>query len=108
MRIAAPVLALLLLPAAALAQVNTSLNSSLPAIAVEKNPNAPDVVTCRPPQQLPGVHLMGPKICKTNSFWTELHAQGLDLSPDGQNTVQSEKYRSLHDINSSAAPRPGN
>lgn len=100
--------ALLLLPAPALAQVNTTLNSSLPAIQAEKDPNAPDAVTCRPPQQLPGVHLMGPRICKTNSFWTELHAQGLDLSPDGNNTVESEKYRSLHGIGASAAPRPGN
>jgi hypothetical protein len=81
---------------------------SPPVLQAEKDPNALDAVYCRPPQPLPGMHLMGPKICKPNSFWTELHGQGLDLSADGRNTVPSEKYRSLHGEGSIAMPGPAN
>lgn len=52
----------------------------LPALPVTES--ADDMV-CRRPQALPGKRLAGPTICKPQSEWAALHAQGLDIAPDG-------------------------
>ncbi|HEX4026667.1 MAG TPA: hypothetical protein VHX18_03540 [Rhizomicrobium sp.] len=89
--------ALLLLSAPALAQVQTTLTPAPPNLPqVEKSPDDPDSTYCRPPQKQSDSRLLGPKVCMTNRQWDALHAQGLDISADGKGTVASEKYRSLH------------
>ena len=47
----------------------------------------PDAVTCRAPQLLPGSRLAGPEVCRTNSVWAQLRAQGRDISPDGATVI---------------------
>jgi len=47
----------------------------------------PEATYCRPPQQLPDSRLMGPQVCLTNRKWAQLHAQGLEISADGKNTI---------------------
>ncbi|HWU54905.1 MAG TPA: hypothetical protein VN175_05335 [Rhizomicrobium sp.] len=55
----------------------------------------PDAISCRAPQQLPGVHFMGPEICKRNREWAELYKRGENLSPDGKRILESEKTRTF-------------
>ena len=55
-----------------------------------------DAIICRPPQQLPGQRLYGPKVCKPRQVWDDLHRQGLDIGPDGQSVGESEKFRTYH------------
>jgi hypothetical protein len=55
----------------------------------------PDTIVCRKPQQLPGLHLLGPETCKRNREWAALNKDGNDLSPDGKSVVPSEKSRTL-------------
>jgi hypothetical protein len=55
----------------------------------------PDAISCRKPQQLPGVHFMGPEICKHNSEWAKLYKRGENLSPDGKQILQAEKLRTM-------------
>ena len=47
----------------------------------------PDAVTCRVPQLLPGSRLPGPEVCKANSVWAMLRAEGEDISPDGTHLI---------------------
>ena len=87
----------LALAAPARAQVQTTLSPAMPTLApVEKSPDDPDFIYCRPPQKQSDSRLMGPRVCKTNREWDALHAQGLDVAADGKGTVASEKYRTLH------------
>ena len=69
---------------AALAQLHTTLDASLPTLP---SPDDPEATYCRPPQQLPDSRFQGPKVCMTNRQWAQLHSQGLDISPDGKNTI---------------------
>ena len=95
MLLAAPALVPALAPA--FAQVQTTLQPALPGLPeVEKSPDDPDATYCRPPQKQTDSRLLGPRVCMTNRKWDALHAQGLDISADGKNTVESEKYRTLH------------
>ena len=55
-----------------------------------------DAIICRLPQELPGQRLSGPRVCKPQRQWDELHRQGLDIGPDCQGVVESEKYRTFH------------
>jgi hypothetical protein len=48
---------------------------------------APDAITCRTPQPLPGSRLPGPKVCQPNRVWALLRANGTDLAPDGKSIV---------------------
>ena len=97
MRKCLAVLVLALLPLPAHAQVQTTITPTLPSLGtVDKDPNDPDATYCRPPQQQTDSRLPGPRTCRTNRVWNELHAQGLDIGPDGQSLVASEKYRRLH------------
>jgi hypothetical protein len=56
----------------------------------------PDAVYCRPPQAQTFSRLPSPKACRTNRQWDALHAQGLDIGPDGKSVVRSEKSRTLN------------
>lgn len=54
---------------------------------------APDQVTCRVPQPLPGSRLRGPEICKTNRVWAQFAANKQVVSPDGR-TITSTGFKS--------------
>jgi hypothetical protein len=86
------------LPASAQAQAGSELTTKLaiPAPTLTGQPQDADAITCRPPQQLPGIRLFGPKVCRPQREWDDLHRKGLDIGPDGQTVVESEQYRSLH------------
>lgn len=56
----------------------------------------PLAISCRPPQQLPGSRLYGPKVCKTNAVWAQYKKDGMDVAPDGIHDVPSEKWRSIN------------
>ena len=84
----------------AVAQVQTQV--TVPALTLPAQPQDGDAVVCRPPQQLPGQRLYGPKVCKSQREWDDLHRQGFDIGPDGQSVVASEKFRTLHGCSSGA------
>lgn len=98
--IRASILALLtslMLSSVAAAQVTSVIVPTLPSLGDEgKDPHDPDAIYCRPPQAQSDSRLAGPKTCRTNRTWDELHAQGLDIGADGKSVVASEKYRSTH------------
>lgn len=86
-----------LLSPPAWAQVTTVISPTLPSLgANDKDAKDPDAIYCRPPQAQTDSRLYGPETCRPNRTWDELHAQGLDISPDGKSVVASEKYRNLH------------
>ena len=95
----------LALPAAAQAQSEHELTSKLVVSppALPDQPQDADAVVCRPPQQLPGQRLYGPRVCKAQRQWDDLHQQGLDIGPDGVSVVASEKFRTFHGCNSGLA-----
>lgn len=69
---------------ATLAQVQSTLDTSLPGLP---SPNDPEATYCRPPEQLPDSRFRGPRVCMTNRQWEVLHSQGLEISADGNSTV---------------------
>ena len=87
------ILAVLLIALPAGAQENsTVLKAQLPSL----DDPAAEAIYCRPPMELPGKRLFGPKTCKPQRVWDEVHKKGLDFGPDGKTIVGSEKYRSIH------------
>ena len=87
---------LLILPVPAWARVQTTVVPALPSLNTgEKDARDPDAIYCRPPLYQSDSRLLGPKTCKTNRTWDELHAQGLDIGADGKSVVASEKYRNV-------------
>ena len=56
----------------------------------------PAAITCRRPQALPGLRVLGPEVCRTNGDWAQFAKDGMTVSPDGRELVPGEKYRSLH------------
>lgn len=74
---------LLALPSMALAQAQTGGETGQAT-----NASGDDTIYCRPPQQRTDSRMMGPKVCMTVRKWNDLHAKGLDVSADGQSTVQ--------------------
>ena len=98
-------LVLMFAPLSAQAQVQTTIaQPSLPSLGMDqKSANDPDAIYCRPPQQLPGQRLYGPRVCKPQRQWDDLHRQGLDIGPDGESVVASEKFRTVHGCNSGLA-----
>jgi hypothetical protein len=98
-------LLLLIFPALpALAQVQGTTAQPSPTVQTgQGSPSGPDAIYCRPPQQLPGQRLYGPRVCKPQQQWDDLHRQGLDIGPDGESVGASEKYRTLHGCNSGLA-----
>jgi hypothetical protein len=81
MLFAAPLLALLALPA--LAQTPDGSGDPL-------------AISCRAPQSLPDSRLMGPKVCKTNARWAQYRRDGMDVAADGLHDVPTEKWRSTN------------
>ena len=82
---------LLPLPSLALAQAQTGAtlpNSTGGETAAHEGASGDDAIYCRPPEQRTDSRMMGPKVCMTVRKWNELHAKGLDVSADGQTTVQ--------------------
>lgn len=73
------------LPSLVLAQAQTSGETGQ---ATQEGSGGDDAIYCRPPQQRADSRMMGPKVCMTVRKWNELHAKGLDVSADGQSTVQ--------------------
>ncbi len=70
-----------------------------PAKAYAATPDGtgdPNVITCRPPQTLPGSRLMGPEVCKTNAVWAQYRKDGMDVAADGVHDVPSEKWRTTN------------
>jgi hypothetical protein len=57
-----------------------------PAVA---NPPDADPVLCRPPQQLPGSRLFGPRTCLSQSRWTQLRTRNEDIGPDGRQVIET-------------------
>ena len=91
------VLGILLLVSPATAQVTSVIKPTLPSLGDEgKDPHDPDAIYCRPPLDQSDSRLPGPKTCRTNRVWDQLHAQGLDIGADGKSVVASEKYRATH------------
>jgi hypothetical protein len=88
----------LTLPAAAQVRSESEPTTKpvVPPLTSPGQPQDADAVTCRAPQELPGTRLYGPKVCKPQRQWDDLHRQGLDIGPDGQSVVESEKYRTFH------------
>jgi len=78
------VITLAALPPPALAQDNTVEPGGI--VAADGN-----TVYCRPPQHRTDSQLMGPRVCMTIDKWNALHAQGLEIGPDGK-TVSPEKH----------------
>lgn len=56
----------------------------------------PYLITCRPPQYLPGSRLKGPEVCKTNAVWAQYRKDGMDVAADGIHDVPSEKLRTIN------------
>jgi biopolymer transport protein ExbD len=55
----------------------------------------PDAISCRKAQPLPGLHFMGPEICKRNREWAKFYKRGENLGPDGKQILESEKARTF-------------
>ena len=95
----------LTLPAAAQVRSESEPTTKpvVPPLTSPGQPQDADAVTCRAPQELPGTRLYGPKVCKPQRQWDDLHRQGLDIGPDGESVVASEKFRTVHGCNSGLA-----
>ena len=92
---------------AALAQVQTTLIPSLPALPqTENGPADPEATYCRPPQMLPDSRLMGPRVCMTNRKCDVLRSQGLEISADGRNTVSCRRASVGADVMCNKGPLP--
>jgi hypothetical protein len=98
-------LIVLTLPAIAQGQIGSEPTSKVvaPALTLPGQTQAADAIYCRPPQQLPGQRLYGPRACKPQRQWDDLHRQGMDIGPDGESVVASEKYRTVHGCNGALA-----
>jgi len=91
-RASAYCLAMMLLPSLAWAQVQTTIVPTLPSLTTDdKSAGDPDATYCRPPQHRTDSRLMGPQVCMPYRQWQALHAQGLDIGPDGKTMVSSQK-----------------
>jgi beta-lactamase regulating signal transducer with metallopeptidase domain len=77
---------------------------SFPKIATDSSPVAQssgeaDVTICRPPQQLPGTRLMGPRVCLPQHEWDQMKKSGVLLLPDGRSrTTSYDRQRMLYPV----------
>jgi len=96
--IAAATLAQFAISLPAWAQLQTTIVPTLPALPDDgQTPQDDSPVICREPQLLTNTRLLGPRVCKTQRQWDDLHARGLDLGTDGKSTYSiSPKYQSLN------------
>lgn len=92
------VIMLLTPPSPVLAQAQTTVAPAPPNLPPgdtgERAAGDGDTIYCRPPQHRTDSQLMGPRVCMTITKWNELHAQGLDIGPDGS-TVSSQKHLNM-------------
>ena len=60
-------------------------------------PDDSAAIVCRRPQYFPGSRLSGPRVCRSESEWAQLRAQGKDISADGRVIVDADdwKFRSI-------------
>jgi hypothetical protein len=79
------------------AVIVTVIDPTLPALPPSETPA--DETICRRPQLLPGTRLAGPAVCKSKSDWTQLKAQGWDVSPDGS-LYRTGNYERAHSLSS--------
>jgi hypothetical protein len=56
----------------------------------------PEGIECRPPQQLPASHVLGPKTCRTKALWAQYRKEGLDIAPDGVQVVSASGLESAN------------
>src|ERR1700744_4665944 len=75
------------------AQVASADKSYASAPTGEGNPY---LITCRPPQYLPGSRLKSPEVCKTNAVWAQYRRDGMDVAAAGIHDVPSEKLRTIN------------
>lgn len=87
---------LMLCAAPAWAQEKPVVEMVIPAPKLLPEEETQPALVCRPPQRMTATRNLGPKVCRTQAQWDELHAKGLDVSADGRGYVQSEKYRSIN------------
>jgi len=81
------------------AVIYTVIRPTLPALPAEAFPPVEqEERACRRPETLPGKRIAGPTICKPKSEWAALHAQGLDVAPDGSiyEVAAFERTRTLN------------
>lgn len=100
MKMIVPVALLLLSPPAlAGAPLSPAVDGVAQSSAHAHDPTGqgdPYIVTCRPPQYLPGSRLKGPEVCKTNAVWAQYRKDGMDVAADGIHDVPSEKLRTIN------------
>lgn len=78
------------------AQDSSVIKTVIPLPPLLPEEDAQGEIYCRPPMAKTDSRLPGPKTCKPVAYWKRLHDQGLDISADGKNLVQSEKYRAIN------------
>lgn len=90
-------------------RINTILDTHLPSLpALAANSQQTDnAVNCRKPQQLVNSRLVGPTVCLRTSQWKKLHADGLDISPDGKSVIRAD-YEKQKTLLGSSCPAPQN
>ena len=63
-------------------EIHIVLDSGMPALA--ELSDSEDALVCRKPEQLVSSRFAGPQVCLRASQWAKLHADNLDISPDGK------------------------
>ena len=88
-------------------RINTVLDTHLPPIpaAAATAPQSEVAVLCRKPQQLTNSRLSGPKVCLHASQWAKLHANGMDIGPDGNSIIPAD-YEKQKTLAGSSCPPP--
>jgi hypothetical protein len=89
---------ILVAPVPALAQLHTEIKPTMPDLGLGNTTADDSPVVCRAPQPQTDSRLLGPRVCRTQRQWDDLHKQGLDVSADGHGVVASEKYRSMNPL----------
>jgi hypothetical protein len=84
------------------AQLQTTISPTLPNLNTGENEQTgdktaagPDATYCRPPQHRTDSRLPGPQVCMTIRKWNDLHANGLDVGPDGSTLVPIQKQNDV-------------
>jgi beta-lactamase regulating signal transducer with metallopeptidase domain len=75
-------------PAVAMPEPNSRpafVDAPVAVVALQDDATA---VVCRSPQQLPGSHFRGPRVCRSEGEWAALRQQGKDIDADGHSIVE--------------------
>lgn len=81
-------------------RINTVLDTHLPQLSSTSD----DALVCRKPQQLSSSRLAGPEVCLKASQWTALHANGMDIGPDGRSIIRTD-YEKQKTLTASQCPQ---